>query len=376
MAKKTKKSKKASKIVVKSLNFVAFLISVALFALVLYGNSIINLPEHNIFGMDVAFVSDPTNLEAMFADFDALEVKSIFGLFGIFIIAFLSVIILIKLIFNFFGVLGFLGNRDASVTAAKLSKFAKSTLGSLAVQITMLLIFSADDGVIAEPVSQFMLIVGVTFAVLYLLVRLYRWFISAKKPILDCLFDFLKDAIFVGSLIVLMSLTNMAFLDNVVRLQIYQGVDTVDGIMADTSIRIIIGAITSFIKFLILTSLMRKTLRLLPFNNYKRDAYGKLRGGYIALFVLVLLLEICALIMPNIINNNFAGLDYLALALELLLTVLPILLVMVAVCVAGLIEEKKPEFAYPIKTMKKLEEKAQAEAQAELEAELNEDEEA
>ena len=125
----------------------------------------------------------------------------------------------------------------------------------------------------------------------------------------------------------------------------------------------IMSMCVSVFQFFILTSLMRKTLRLLPFNNYKRSAYGKLKGGFIANFVIAVIMSILALIMGDLIAGTFDAANILPLALDLLLMVLPQLLAMVAVCVADSIEEEKPEFAYPLAVQQKLAEKAALEAE-------------
>lgn len=368
-------AKQSEKIVIKSINLFSLLIAVVLFALAIYGNTILNAADNNIFGYNAAFLTNPDNITAMFSDAESIEIKGVFALIGIAIVSVVSLIISIKLIFLFFGLFGFLGKKDSAVVARKLSKFAKNALGTLALEIFGLIVFAIDDGIFTESASSLFVIVGIVFAVLYLLVRYYRWFVSAERPLLDCLFEFLKDLIYIFAIVILLSLFDVAIFENVLKIQTYFGVEANNGILYDKTVKAIISCITPVFEFFILTSLMRKTLRLMPFNNYKRDAYSKLRAGYITLFVFVVLFAIVDAIMVNIISGSFDGINYVSLVINIILSVLPTLFVMVAVCVASLIDnEKRPEFAYPIKKLQALEEQAQLEESDATETEVSDEE--
>lgn len=353
---------KKQKILVKGFGLISFVISIALFVLALFGNTVLNATDNNIFGVSMELVSSEGYLETVFNS-ENPEINTIFGIMFIFIQAIISVILLIKLIVMFFGIFGFIGKKDAKVVAKKLSKYTKNALGAVAIQIFAMLLYSADDGVIPESLSTLMIYAGVAFGVMYVLVRFYRWFIASKRPILDCVFDVIKDLVYVGALIILISFVDIAFLSNFKLIQTYFNIDVVDGVLTDAMISTIVGIAVSMFQFFVITSLMRKTLRLLPFNNYKRTCYGKLRGGYIAYFIITTIMSILSLIMGDLIAGAFDTANIVALILDVLVMILPQLLAMVAVCVAGLIEEEKTEFAYPIKTLAKLEAQAQTETE-------------
>ena len=351
---------KKEKVLVKGFGLISFVIAVALFVLFNFASGLLSADGNEVFGFSFALLKDiaetPEIVEVMF-DSDSMGPHVIFGFMFIFLELILVIILAFKTIFLFFGLFGFIGKKDAKVVAKKLAKYTKSALGGVATVIFGLLIFACDDGVLSEDFGTLTLYAGIAFGVMYVLVRFYRWFIASKRPILDCVFDVVKDLVFIGSLIILISFINVGFLADFKLIQTYFYVDVVEGIMQNQMIGVLMAMVVSVFQFFIITSIMRKTLRLLPFNNYKRSAYGKLKGGFIAYFVITVIMSILALVMGDIIAGTFDTANILPLVLDLIVMVLPQLLAMVAVCVACLIEEQDNKFAYPLSTVAKLQAK-------------------
>ncbi len=361
---------KKQKILVKGFGLISLAIAIVLFVLFNYASNLILAKGNAIFGfsfdMLVEIAEKPEIIEGMF-NADNMGPHVIFGLMLIIVELIIALILAFKTIFLFFGLFGFIGKKDAKVVAKKLAKYTKSALGGVATTIFALMLFACDDGVLPAGFNDVILYAGIAFGVMYVLVRLYRWVIASKRPILDCVFEVLKDGIYIGSLIILISLVRLDFLSDFNLIQTYFNVEVVEGVMQDQLIATLMAMGIAIFQFFIITSLMRKTLRLLPFNNYKRTCYGKLRGGYICYFIFTLLLSALSLVLGDLIANTFNTAEIVSIVLDVILMVLPQLLVMIAVCVAGLIEEEKPEFAYPIKTLAKLE--AQAQVEDEVKAE-------
>ncbi len=370
---------KKEKVIVKGFGLISFLLAILMFALAVYGNNILTfsdgkletLDANNIFGVSMELVASEGYLETVFNS-ESVEMKLIFGVMFIFVEALISIIVLIKLIVMFFGIFGFIGKKDAKVVAKKLSKYTKNALGAVAIQIFGMLLYSADDGIIPEEFNSFTLLAGIAFAVMYILVRLYRWFIASKRPILDCVFDVLKDGIYIAALIILFSFVDVAFLSEFTKIQSYFNVELVDGVMSDAMVSTITGICVSIFQFFIITSLMRKTLRLLPFNNYKSSAYGKLRFGYVSYFIITTIMCALSLCIGDLIAGSFDTANIVSLILDVVVMVLPQLLAMVAVLVAALVEEETPVFAYPLSKVPVAQVEAQAEEQGDVVSETKE----
>ncbi len=358
---------KKQKILVKGFGLICLAIAIVLFVLFNYASNLIAAKGNSIFGfsfeMLLEIAENPEIIEDMFNS-DNMGPHVIFGLMLIIVELIIALILAFKTIFLFFGLFGFIGKKDAKVVAKKIANYTKGALGGVAISIFALILFACDDGVLPAGFNDLILYAGIAFGVMYVLVRLYRWVIASKRPILDCVFDVLKDGIYIGSLIILISLIRVDFLSDLNLVQTYFYVDVVEGVMQDQMIATIMAMGIAIFQFFIITSLMRKTLRLLPFNNYKRTCYGKLRTGYIVYFIFTLLLSALSVVLGDLIAGTFNTADIVSIVLDVLVMVLPQLLVMVAVCVAGLIEEEKPEFAYPLSTVKKLQDiEEQAETQ-------------
>ena len=361
------KKQKAEKVIVKGFGLISFVIAVALFVLFNYASNLLIAQGNSIFGFSFELLQEiaekPEIVEGMF-NADNMGPHVVFGLMFIILELILAIILAIKTITLFFGLFGFIGKKDAKVVAKKLSKYAKSALAGVAIVIFGLLLFAADDGNLSKDFGDLTLYAGIAFGVLYVLVRFYRWFIASKRPILDSVFEVVKDVVYIGSLIILISFIEIGFLGEFKTIQTITNTHVIDGgIIQDQMIASIMSMCVSVFQFFIITSMMRKTLRLLPFNNYKRTAYGKLKGGFIAYFIITLIMSVLALIMGDLIAGTFDAANILPLALDLLLMILPQLLAMVAVIVADSIEEEKPEFAYPLAVQQKLAEKAALEAE-------------
>lgn len=100
------------------------------------------------------------------------------------------------------------------------------------------------------------------------------------------------------------------------------------------------NGVATIIYMFITLGLMRKVLKLMPFNNYKKSAYDT-KGRYIALFVLSVLFSASMAVTASVNNGNISGDAIVPALLPALLTTLPYLLAMVGICVASGINEKE-----------------------------------
>lgn len=324
------------KVVDKRVNLVSLAIAIVLFAVAAFGYSATLNPELEILG--IAFAIDAEQITKMFEGY--IFVRDIIGLVFVLICAIFQIIALIKLIVQFFKLFGFLGKKDVNVMKAKLSKYAKAVFSTIGLELTILIIASYDNGVLSPNASTLMILTGVLFFALYGLTRYYRWFVLDKRYWLDCLFEGLKDALFIAGPIFLLSLIDGRFLGQFGEdlLKAYGNLGT-DFITISAISGIMNGAATIIYMFITL-GLMRKVLKLMAFNNYKKSAYDT-KGRYIALFVLSVLFAASMAVTSSVNNGNISADAIVPALIPALLPTLPYLFAMVGICVASGINEKE-----------------------------------
>lgn len=324
------------KVVDKRVNLVSLAIAIVLFAVAAFGYSTTLNPELEILG--IAFAIDAEQITKMFEGY--IFVRDIIGLVFVFICAIFQLIALIKLIVQFFKLFGFLGNKDVNVMKAKLANYAKAVFGTIGLELTILIIASYDNGALSPNASTLMILTGVLFFALYGLIRYYRWFVEEKRYWLDCLFEGLKDALFIAGPIFLLSLIDGRFLGQFGEdlFKAYGNLGT-DFITVSAISGIVNGAATIIYMFITL-GLMRKVLKLMAFNNYKKSAYDT-KGRYIALFVLSVLFAASMAVTSSVNNGNISADAIVPALIPALLPTLPYLFAMIGICVASGINEKE-----------------------------------
>ena len=335
MAKK-KVAVKAEKVVDTRVNLVSLAIAVVLFAVAAFGYSATLNPELAILG--ISFSIDATQITELFEGY--VLVRDIIGFVFILICAIFQLIALIKLIVQFFKLFGFLGKKDVNVMKTKLSKYAKAVFGTIGLELTILIIASYDNGVLSPNASTLMILTGVLFFGLYGLTRYYRWFVQEKRYWLDCLFEGLKDALFIAGPIFLLSLIDSRFLGKLGEdlFKAYGKLST--DFITISAVSGIINGVATLIYMFITLGLMRKVLKLMPFNNYKKSAY-ETKGRYITLFVLSVLFSAGMAITSTVNNGNLNADAIVPAFIPALLTTLPYLLAMIGICVGSAINEKE-----------------------------------
>lgn len=335
MAKK-KVAVTAEKVVDKKVNLVSLAIAVVLFAVAAFGYSTITNPQLDVLGIKFSIAAD--EITKMFEGY--IFVRDIVGLVFVFICAIFQIIVLIKLIVQFFKLFGFLGKKDVNVMKTKLSKYAKAVFGTIGLELTILIIASYDNGVLSPNASTLMILAGVLFFALYGLTRYYRWFVLDKRYWLDCLFEGLKDALFIAGPIFLLSLIDSRFL-GVLGEDLFKAYGNLStDFITISAISGIMNGVATIIYMFITLGLMRKTMKLMVFNNYKKSAYDT-KGRYIALFVISVLFAAFTAIVSSINNGTPSGDAIVPALLPALLTTLPYLFAMVGICVGGSINEKE-----------------------------------
>lgn len=335
MAKK-KVAVKTEKVVDKRVNLVSLLIAVVLFAVAAFGYSTTGSADLDILGIKFATVAE--QMTDMFEGY--VFVRDVIGLVFVLICSIFQIIVLIKLIVQFFKLFGFLGKKDVNVMKKKLANYAKAVFSTIGLELTILIIASYDNGALSTNASTLMILAGVLFFVIYGLTRYYRWFVQEKRYWLDCLFEGLKDALFIAGPIFLLSLIDGRFLGTLGEdlFKAYGKLST--DFITISAISGIMNGVATIIYMFITLGLMRKVLKLMPFNNYKKSAYDT-KGRYIALFVLSVLFSASMAVTASVNNGNISGDAIVPALLPALLTTLPYLFAMVGICVASGINEKE-----------------------------------
>ncbi|MBO5240189.1 MAG: hypothetical protein J6B56_02065 [Clostridia bacterium] len=335
MAKK-KVAVTAEKVVDKKVNLVSLAIAVVLFAVAAFGYSTTLSPELAILGIPFSISAD--QISEMFAGY--LFVRDVIGFILVLVCAILQLIALIKLIVQFCKLFGFLGKKDVEVMKKKLANYAKAVFGTIGLELTILIIASYDNGVLSGGASTLMILTGVLFFALYGLTRYYRWFVLEKRYWLDCLFEGLKDALFIACPIFLLCLIDGRFLGTFGDLLFTMYGNMTSEFITATAVSGIINGAASIIYMFITLALMRKTLKLMPFNNYKKSAYDT-KGRYIALFVIAVLFAASSAVTSAVNSDGINGNAIVPALIPALLTTLPYLFAMVGICIGSSINEKE-----------------------------------
>lgn len=335
MAKKLVPASKV-KVVDKKVNLVSMLIAIVLFGVAAFGYTTTTAPDLDVFGIKFAITAD--EVTAMFSGY--VFARDIVGLAFVFICLLFQLVALIRLVVMFFKLFGFFGKKDVNVMKKKLSTFAKSAFGVMALEISILVIASYDNGAFSQNATTLMILAGVLFFLLYALVRFYRWFVVEKRYWLDCLFEVLKDALFIACPIFLLSLIDARFLGAFGEKLFTMYGRLESEFITMNAISDVIGGATTIILMFMTHGLMRKTMKLMVFNNYKKSAY-EVKGKYIALFVFSFLFAVSIASISLVNTGSFSSDALVPALLSSLLSSLPYLLAMVGVCVGSGVNEKE-----------------------------------
>ncbi len=320
----------------KKVNLASLLIAIVLFGVAAFGYVTLGATDLDVLG--VKFTISADEITALFSGY--IFAKDVIGLIFVLLCSIFSLVVLIKLIIMFFKLIGFFGKKDVEVMKKKLSKFAKSAFGAMAMEITVLIIASYDNGALSQNAALLMILAGVLFFALYGLTRYYRWFVLEKRYWLDCLFEGLKDVLFIACPIFLLTMIDGRFLGTFAdELYIMYGQVSTDYLSSKQFTVIFENAATIVLMFLTL-GLMRKTMKLMAFNNYKKSAY-QVKGKYIAMFVIAFLFAALKPVIAALASESFST-DIIAPALlSAVVAVLPYLFAMVGICIGSAINEKE-----------------------------------
>ena len=324
------------KVIDKKVNLSSLLIALVLFAVAAFGYTTLSAADLDVLG--IKFNISAEEITALFSGY--IFAKDVVGLIFVLLCSIFSLVVMIKLIVMFFKLFGFFGKKDVEVMKKKLAKYAKSAFAALGMEITVLVIASYDNGALSQNAALLMILTGVLFFALYGLTRYYRWFVLEKRYWLDCLFEGLKDALFIACPIFLLTMIDGRFLGTFADdLYIMYGQVTAEYLSAK-QFSIIFGNAATIVLMFLTLGLMRKTMKLMVFNNYKKSAY-QVKGRYIALFVIAFLFAAFSPVIKTLATESFST-DVIAPALlSALVSALPYLFAMVGICIGSAINEKE-----------------------------------
>lgn len=280
------KKKKAEKIVVKKINIGCLLLALVLTVVAVWGSTVISSPELDFAGVDLSI-----NEEMLIDIFENSQITYIPGLAVLMICAVMSIIVYINILRLVFGWFGFIGKKDSRKMAKKLAKHAKIAFGTMGLEISVLLYAGLDDGVFAGQSIVFFVAVGALMLLTYLIVRYYRWFVVEKGEVKDYVFPFVRDLVYLASPIVLFASVCDNFIGNFkTSLLNMMGVQDMQGFVGFSLLEELFVSIFGLFIMFGIVAVMRKTLKFMPFNNYKKTAYKQVNGKYVSLVILPLLI--------------------------------------------------------------------------------------
>lgn len=278
---------------VKKINVSCMVIAAVLLVLTLFAYSTLLNP------IEVCGVSMTITTEELMNIFQYDQAK-LFG-YALLLIASISMIVavvnVIRLIISWFG---FLGKKDSRFIASKLSKYAKLAFGTIGIILGVHIYTSADDGIFAGNVQVLFILTGIAFAITYLGVRYYRWFAVDKRSPKSYVFSLIKDAMYIAFPLILFALISPTAIGDVSNAitNLING-SSRDFFMAK-NLAALFEALAETCVLVGVVSIVKRTLKFLPFDNYKKSAYKAISGKYIPLAIMPFLLVIVSAVTSTI----------------------------------------------------------------------------
>ena len=276
-------------------NLGCLVLALILFVMAAYGFSLLS-GDLDIGGISIMLDNAEDVLETLTESFEsAPRMDLLFALIFIAACEIINLIVIINLIRMFLGWFGFIGKRDSRRMAVKLAKHAKIAFGSMGLIITELLFATLDEGVIPENIKTYFILVGVVLLLTYLLVRFYRWFVVERYYVTDFIFTLIKDLAFLALPILLFSMISKTVMgdlfDGFTKMVQTLSWDTTN-FLGMAVVAELFEALIGLIMFFYTISIVRKLMKFVPFNNYRKSYSAKVNGRMVGMIILTALVVV------------------------------------------------------------------------------------
>ena len=294
-------AKHSEKIYVKKINVACLLFALALVILSIFAYSTLS-SNLEVEGVDLEYITDLTSNPEALGEYLSANTGVVLGFIVLLVSSVVSIVALINVIRLVVGWFGFIGKKDSRRMAKKLAKHAKIAFGTTGLILATEVILCTSKGVIAGNVKTLAIVTGAAFAIAYLLVRYYRWFVVEKVSYKSYVFLLIRDAICIALPIILFSFVSLtAVKDGIDAMNSFTSAATSQRRLADVMGRFIMALVDLFILVGVF-GIVKKILKLMPFDNYKKKATKAASGKYIPLIIISLLLIASSAITTTVIK--------------------------------------------------------------------------
>jgi len=304
-------AKHSEKVYDKKINIACLLLALAFVVLAIFAFSTFSSVEFNL--VDVEYLTDVLESQNMdaFGEYMEANLGSVYAFVVVAIVALVVFIVsLVNVIRLVIGWFGFIGKKDSRRMAKKLAKHAKIAFGTTGLILATAVVFSTAFGKIESNVKTLAIVTAVAFAITYLLVRYYRWFVVEKVSYQNYLFVLLRDAICIALPIIIfcnfVSLT--AIKDGMAAMNAMVGSASSKSRLAAELGKLFLAVADLFV-LLGVFGVAKKIIKLMPFDNYKRTATKAASGKYIPLVIIPLILIAVSAITTTVVKYEAFEMD-------------------------------------------------------------------
>ena len=301
-------AKSSEKVYVKKVNIACLLFALALVILAIFAYSTLS-SNLEVKGVDLEYITDLTSNPEALGEYLSANTGVVLGFVVLLVASVVSIVALINVFRLVVGWFGFLGKKDSRRMAKKLAKHAKLAFGTTGLILATEIILSTSSGVIAGNVKTLAIVTGIAFLISYLLVRYYRWFVVEKVSYKNYLFILIRDAICIALPIIMFSFVSLT--------AVKDGMAAMNSLISATSSQSrLAGAVSNLVMALVdifvllgVFGIVKKIIKLMPFDNYKKKATQAASGKYIALIIVPLLLIASSAISMTMIRYEAFEID-------------------------------------------------------------------
>ena len=301
-------AKHSEKVYVKKINVACLLFALALVILSVFAYSTLS-SNLEVNGVDLEYITDLTSNPEALGEYLSANTGVVLGFVVLLVSSVASIVALINVIRLVVGWFGFIGKKDSRRMAKKLAKHAKIAFGTTGLILATEVILCTSKGVIAENVKTLAIVTGVAFAIAYLLVRYYRWFVVEKVSYKSYVFVLIRDAICIALPIILLSFVSLtAVKDGMDAMNSFTSAASSQRRLADVMGKFIMALVDLFI-LIGAFGIVKKILKLMPFDNYKKKATQAASGKYIPLIIISLFLIAASAVTTTVIKYEAFEID-------------------------------------------------------------------
>ncbi len=229
---------------------------------------------------------------------DAQQLGKLFMLIIVVYISVLQIIAIVNVIRLIIGWFGFIGSKDSNKMAKKLVKHAKIAFGTMGIGVSVHVLAACDNGVFASGAAGAFVVTGLCVILSYLAVRYYKWFVVEKLALTDWLFTLIREVIYFVFPIFLFGFVGNKFFGTLTSTLSLLATG-MSGAVVERGVKTLLLCFTEFFVVLAILGIVKKTIKFLPFDSYKKPAHKMINRKYRTAIIMPLILVISSAVVAT-----------------------------------------------------------------------------